>query len=147
VSAVTGTNSKTSVVTFSRQLLTAAGVPTATLSSLGLTTPLRREGHPVLAPGAAELGELASDVQADGAQVLVLEAHSRALARGALEVDVAACTNFSPDHFDVYRDMAGQEAAKRRLLTELLRVDGTAVLDPGEPVGRRLIQVCRERVV
>ena len=150
VAAVTGTNGKTSVVTFTRQLLTAAGVPTASLSSLGLCTPLRDAADPELVPGAAELGELASDVQADGAQVLVLEAHSRALARGALdllEVDVAACTNLTPDHLDVHGDMAGYEAAKRRLFTALLRVDGAAVVDCDEPVGRRLAQVCRERGV
>ena len=150
VAAVTGTNGKTSVVGFTRQLLAAGGVPAASLSSVGLTTPLRHEADPVLAPGAAELRELATDVQADGARVLVLEAHSRALARGALdalEVDVAAGTNLSPDHLDVHGDMAAYEAAKRRLFTERLRGDGVAVLDLAEPVGRRLSQVCADRGV
>lgn len=134
--AVTGTNGKSSVVAFAHQFLSAAGIESAVLGSLGYASGRGRTSAPAVGKGRTALPEFARHVARGGVKVLMLEAYSAALARGLfdlLRVDVAVFTNLGADHLDVHGSMEAYGAAKLRLFTTILTTGGTAVLDSREP--------------
>ncbi len=60
-------------------------------------------------------------------------------------LSAAAFTNLSRDHFDYHGSVADYLAAKRRLFSELLPPEGTAVLNADQPQFEPLAEVCRAR--
>ena len=59
-------------------------------------------------------------------------------------MSAAAFTNLTRDHLDYHGDMEFYRAAKERLFAELLRPDGTAVLNADSPEFAGLAVLCRE---
>jgi UDP-N-acetylmuramoyl-L-alanyl-D-glutamate--2,6-diaminopimelate ligase len=148
VVAVTGTNGKTSVVSFTRQLWTLLGHPAAALGTLGLDAPagLSATGHTT--PDPVALHRLLAELAVAGVDHLALEASSHGLDQHRLDgvrFQAAAFTNLSRDHFDYHGDVAHYLAAKQRLFSELLPAEGTAVLNADQPSFESLAEVCRAR--
>ncbi len=152
IAAVTGTNGKTSVVTFLRQIWSALGHRAASAGTLG--TMARGGGLHLDYPGSlttpdpADLHETLADLAAHGVDCLAMEASSHGLDQFRLDgvrVGLAAFTNLSRDHLDYHGDEAAYLAAKRRLFTELLEMDGTAVINADSPVYDDLADLCRRR--
>ena len=105
---ITGTNGKSTTTALVANILSAAGIESATGGNLGV---------PAMALPA--LGD---------AGVYVLEMSSYMLERLAtLRFDAAALLNLSPDHLDRHGDMAGYVAAKRRVF-DRQGADGVAVV-------------------
>jgi len=136
--AVTGTNGKTTTALLARHLLAARTGGAATVGTLGVTGPegrIRPGTEGLTTPDPVRLARILRDLRAEGVGVLTLEASSHALAQhrlDALEISVAVFTNLSRDHLDYHGDLVGYRSAKLRLL-ELLRPDGTAVANAGDP--------------
>lgn len=140
VVAVTGTNGKTSTSWFLRDALTALGRDCALLGTLGA---LHHEqcldtGHTT--PDVVSLHRLLARFRDGGADSVVMEASSHALAQNRLDgVPVAAAvfTNLSHEHLDYHGDMEAYYRAKARLFQrpEL----GLAVVNDGDASGRRLL--------
>jgi UDP-N-acetylmuramoylalanine--D-glutamate ligase len=128
VVAVTGTQGKSSTVTFATQLARAAGIDAAPGGNLGgsLLASLEAER-----PGALRLLELSS---------YQLEALSPAPPRVARAV---AVTTVLPDHLDRHGDLESYASAKARVL-ELLQPGGAALLPSEGPLAA--IQAPRARV-
>jgi len=83
-----------------------------------------------------------------GVEHLALEASSHGLDQYRLDgvrISAAAFTNLSRDHLDYHLDMATYLAAKRRLFTELLLPDGTAVLNADAPEFESLVEAMDSR--
>jgi len=131
--AVTGTNGKTSVVTFCRQILTHLGRSAASMGTLGVIAGEEAITGPALtSPDAADVARLLAELTGRGVTHLALEASSHGLDQRRLDgVRLAAggFTNFSQDHLDYHRDMAAYLAAKLRLFEALLPRGATAVLN------------------
>jgi len=132
VAAVTGTNGKTSVASFTRQIWRHGGREAASLGTLGLFP--ARPGAPasLTTPDPVELHHCLAGLAEDGIDRLVVEASSHGLDQYRLDgirITVAAFTNLSRDHLDYHHDMASYLAAKMRLFDELLAPGGTAVLN------------------
>ena len=148
VVAVTGTNGKTSVAGFTRQIWTALGLQAGSLGTLGLEAPgVRRPGN-LTTPDPVQLHALLAEVAAAGIDHLALEASSHGLDQHRLDgvrLVAAAFTNLSRDHFDYHGSFAEYLAAKRRLFSELLPPEGTAVLNADQPEYASLAEVCRGR--
>jgi UDP-N-acetylmuramoyl-L-alanyl-D-glutamate--2,6-diaminopimelate ligase len=133
VVAVTGTNGKTSVATFCRQIFAHCGHSAASLGTLGL----QLEGEDLTPPGlttpdAADVARLAADLAGRGVTHLALEASSHGLDQRRLDgltLKAAGFTNLSQDHLDYHATMAGYREAKLRLFTALLPRGATAVLN------------------
>ena len=133
VVAVTGTNGKTSVATFCRQLFARLGHRSASLGTLGL----QLEGEDLTSPGlttpdAADVARFAADLAARGVTHLALEASSHGLDQRRLDglsVKAAGFTNLTQDHLDYHGDMASYRQAKLRLFSTLMPRGGTAVLN------------------
>src|SRR5699024_7280578 len=124
VTAVTGTDGKTSVATTTLQLLRAAGLRAAGCDSTGIThvegrvRPANSRGPPQSLPHL-----IAAQVAA-GAEAMSLEAFVGILKAGLLahvEVDVAVCTGLERDHLDVHGSLEQSWGAKLRLFEEHLR--------------------------
>ncbi len=136
--AVTGTNGKTSVVSYAQQLLTACGRPAASYGSLGVVTPTSTDPEPELPPDDRTIPALIEELD-DEVEVLVFEATSFALARGVLDrlrLRAGVFTNLAQDHLDVHGgSMSVYLGAKSRLFTELLPASATAILGDDDASG------------
>ncbi len=148
VVAVTGTNGKTSVASFTRQIWRHGGYEAASLGTLGLFP--ARPGAPesLTTPDPVELHRCLAGLAEDGVDHLVVEASSHGLDQYRLDgirIGAAAFTSLSRDHLDYHRDMASYLAAKLRLFDELLAPNGTAVLNADLPIYEELRSRCTRR--
>lgn len=137
VTAITGTNGKSSVTHFVSQVLAKAhrcGVSGTT--GIGLVGDTRPSTHTT--PDAVALQRSVADMVMAGATHLAMEASSHALVQGrmnGMEVDCAVFTNLSHEHLD-YHDTMGDYAEAKRALFECYGAS-TAVINLDDEVGRR----------
>lgn len=118
VTAVTGTNGKTSVAWLLLQAWQALGYQSAYIGTLGQgdldgLTPLKNT-----TPSALEMQALLADFRQRGYQRVSVEVSSHALSQGrdkGLHVRHAIFTNLSRDHLDYHNTMAEYQQAKARL--------------------------------
>jgi len=146
VAAVTGTNGKTSVAHFTREIWAALGQPAASLGTLGMVTPEGRRPGALTTPDPVALHRDLCDLARGGIEQAVIEASSHGLHQFRLDgvaVTAAAFTNLTRDHLDYHGDMDSYRAAKDRLFTELLVPGGRAVLNADSAEFPRLARLCR----
>lgn len=137
VVAVTGTNGKTSVAAFCRQIFNHAGKKAASMGTLGVraTGPgLDEQLTPpgLTTPDAADVAELMSILAAKGVTHVALEASSHGVDQRRLDgVDLVAAgfLNLTQDHLDYHHTMEAYRSAKLRLFEILLPRGATAVLN------------------
>lgn len=135
--AVTGTNGKTSVATFCRQIWAAMGLKSASMGTLGVISQKGATTHALTGPGltspdAADAARLLSELAALEVTHLALEASSHGIDQRRLDgvaLKAAAFTNLTQDHLDYHGDMDAYRAAKLRLFETLLPRGRTAVLN------------------
>jgi UDP-N-acetylmuramoyl-L-alanyl-D-glutamate--2,6-diaminopimelate ligase len=148
IAAVTGTNGKTSVAHFTREIWTALGHKAASLGTLGLVTPQGRRTGALTTPDPVALHRDLAELAEAGIDHAAVEASSHGLAQYRLDgvrVAAAAFTNLTRDHLDYHGDMESYRAAKERLFADLLVAGGGAVLNADSPEFNRLAGLCRER--
>ncbi len=146
--AVTGTNGKTSVASFTSQIWHALGHEAASLGTLGLQPPRADAPASLTTPDPVELHRCLASLARDRVDHVVLEASSHGLDQFRLDgirVSAAAFTNLTRDHLDYHGSMEAYLAAKMRLFSELLQPDGTAVVNLDDPAGAQVVEVCRAR--
>jgi UDP-N-acetylmuramoyl-L-alanyl-D-glutamate--2,6-diaminopimelate ligase len=148
VAAVTGTNGKTSVAVFLREIWTALGKQAASMGTIGVVTP---KGEITLAhttPGPIELHKLLAQLQADGIEHLALEASSHGLDQYRLDgVKLAAVgfTNLTRDHMDYHPTFEAYRDAKLRLFRELAGEDAVAVVNEDAEHGQDFAEAAKAR--
>jgi UDP-N-acetylmuramoyl-L-alanyl-D-glutamate--2,6-diaminopimelate ligase len=136
--AVTGTNGKTSVATFCRQIFQRLGHRSASMGTLGVTISDPVTGDQQITPpglttpDAADVAELMAKVAAMGVTHMALEASSHGIDQRRLDgvqLKAAGFLNLTQDHLDYHGDMVRYGRAKMRLFETLLPRGGTAVLN------------------
>ncbi len=136
--AVTGTNGKTSVATFCRQIFQRLGHRSASMGTLGVTISDPVAGDQQITPpglttpDAADVAELMAKVAAMGVTHMALEASSHGIDQRRLDgvqLKAAGFLNLTQDHLDYHGDMVRYGRAKMRLFETLLPRGGTAVLN------------------
>ena len=145
--AVTGTNGKTSVVTFARQIWTALGHAAINIGTTGVegaweaasahTTPDPITLHYMLAQAAAA-----------GVTHAAMEASSHGLDQRRLDgvrLKAAGFTNFTQDHLDYHGTFEAYFAAKAALFDRVLPEDGTAVINMADPRGHDMAMIATAR--
>src|ERR1700704_3445312 len=148
IAAVTGTNGKTSVAHFTREIWTDLGHPAASLGTLGLVSPAGRRAGALTTPDPVALHRDLAELAAQGIEHAAIEASSHGLAQFRLDgvaVAAAAFTNLTRDHLDYHGDMAAYRGAKQRLFRDLLAPDGTAILNADSAEFAGLSALCRAR--
>ncbi len=131
--AVTGTNGKTSVAAFCRQIFAAAGRASASMGTLGVRAGDVQITPPGLTtPDAADVARLLADLAGRGVTHLALEASSHGIDQRRLDgvkLTAAGFLNLTQDHLDYHGTMGVYRAAKLRLFDTLLPRGAAAVLN------------------
>ena len=123
VAAVTGTNGKTSVVDFLRQIWTLAGRRAASLGTLGLIAPGHPGGGGLTTPDPVALAATMTALSRAGVEHAAIEASSHGLDQCRLDgltFAAGAITNLTRDHLDYHGSMEAYRTAKLRLFQVLL---------------------------
>ncbi|SFR12852.1 UDP-N-acetylmuramoyl-L-alanyl-D-glutamate--2,6-diaminopimelate ligase [Poseidonocella sedimentorum] len=145
--AVTGTNGKTSVATFCRQIwmemdhaainLGTTGVEGVWTAPLAHTTPDPVTLHRVLAEAAQQ-----------GVTHAAMEASSHGLAQNRLDgvqLEAAGFTNFTQDHLDYHQSFEAYFHAKAGLFARVLGDEGVAVINIDDARGADMTDIAAAR--
>jgi UDP-N-acetylmuramoyl-L-alanyl-D-glutamate--2,6-diaminopimelate ligase len=147
VVAVTGTNGKTSVASFTRQIWAALDRVAVNLGTTGVEGAYAAPGLHTT-PDAITLHRLLADMAAEGVSHVAMEASSHGLDQRRMEgvrLAAAGFTNLTQDHLDYHGTMEAYYAAKARLFTELLPEGGVAAINLDDPRGADLAAACAAR--
>ncbi|MDZ4696576.1 MAG: UDP-N-acetylmuramoyl-L-alanyl-D-glutamate--2,6-diaminopimelate ligase [Deltaproteobacteria bacterium] len=150
LTAVTGTNGKTTTAHIVESMLAAAGRRPGMVGTVVYRYAGINEEAPLTTPGSLALHELFDRMVGAGCCDVVLEASSHALVQHRLSgcrFRAAALTNVTQDHLDYHKTMAAYFDAKAILFEALLEPDGTAVLQVDREDGRRMLPRVRGRVL
>lgn len=146
ICAITGTNGKTSIADFIRQIIFAMGENAASLGTLGI---IKNNFEPIVGanttPETVTIHQELSDLAHDGFNYLAMEASSHGICEyriGGIKIKVAGFTNLTRDHLDYHKTMENYFQAKKMLFTELLEPNGLAVLNADIEVYPALKQAC-----
>ncbi len=132
IAAVTGTNGKTSVAHFTRQIWAKLGYQAAYLGTLGAITPAGEIGGSLTTPDPAKLHTMLAEMANAGVTHLAMEASSHGLHQfriDGVKIAIAGFTNITRDHLDYHGSMAAYLAAKLRLFSDVMADSSTAVLN------------------
>jgi UDP-N-acetylmuramoyl-L-alanyl-D-glutamate--2,6-diaminopimelate ligase len=146
--AVTGTNGKTSVASFVRQLWTGQGLKAASLGTVGVVTPSGTQALKHTTPDPIELHAILAGLAKQGVTNLALEASSHGLQQRRVDgvsFAAGAFTNISRDHLDYHANFEDYFAQKLRLFTELLPPGAAAVIDVDSEAGMRVAAMSQAR--
>ncbi|WP_425084958.1 UDP-N-acetylmuramoyl-L-alanyl-D-glutamate--2,6-diaminopimelate ligase [Ruegeria profundi] len=145
--AVTGTNGKTSVATFVRQIWSELGHAAVNLGTTGVegawTAPLAHT-----TPEPITLHRCLSEAAENGATHAAMEASSHGLEQRRLDgVHLAAAgfSNFTQDHLDYHETFEAYFGAKMGLFDRVLPEDGTAVINLSDPKGAQVRKITEAR--
>lgn len=137
VVAVTGTNGKTSVATFTRQIWSLLGLASVNIGTTGVEGAVSAHlAHTT--PEPVTLHRLLSEVAGRGVRHAAMEASSHGLDQRRLDgvrLTAAAFTNLSQDHLDYHADFEEYFSAKAGLFDRVLSEDGAAVINLDDPRG------------
>jgi len=147
LAAVTGTNGKTSVASFTRQIWENAGAQAVNFGTTGVegavSAPLA-----MTTPEPVELHGLLADLAAEGVTHAAMEASSHGLAQRRLDgvhLTAAAFTNITRDHLDYHTDFKDYFNAKMGLFSRVLGEGRIAVINTDDAAAGDLIQIANAR--
>lgn len=145
--AVTGTNGKTSVTTFARQIWMTMGHAAVNLGTTGVEgaweAPLAHT-----TPDPLTLHRMLADAAAYGITHAAMEASSHGLDQHRLDgvhLRAAGFTNFTQDHLDYHKTFEAYFAAKMALFARVLPDDGVAVVNIDDPKGPEVARLATQR--
>lgn len=131
---VTGTNGKSSVAGFTRQIWTHLGLKSASIGTLGIEGPGYIGGEGLTTPDPVDLHCELAAMARDGVDHVAMEASSHGLDQHRMDgvrFAAAAFTNLSHEHLDYHETMEAYRQAKLRLFEELIPRGGTCVVNTG----------------
>ena len=145
--AVTGTNGKTSVASFTRQIWLELGLEAVNFGTAGVegafTAPMTHT-----TPEPITLHKLLSEMAGQGITHAAMEASSHGLEQRRLDgvhLMAAAFTNFTQDHLDYHATFHEYFNAKAGLFRRVLAQDGVAVINMDDPKGADMASIANER--
>ena len=146
--AVTGTNGKTSVSVFVRQIWAAMGFRAASLGTIGIIGPDGAVELKHTTPDPVKLQEAVAALADQRIEHLAIEASSHGLAQHRLDglhISAAAFTNFTRDHLDYHKTLEDYFDAKMMLFENLLCPGSPAVINADMPEAQEIIRRCKAR--
>jgi len=141
VFGVTGTNGKTSIVSWIAQALQSLGTRCGAIGTLGVS--LGDQAWPTnnTTPDAATVHTSLRDLKHAGAQAVAMEVSSHALELhrvSGVRFDTVVFTNLTQDHLDFHGSMAAYGAAKAKLFTDYTATH--RVINADDPFGAELLR-------
>ncbi|GAB5445583.1 MAG: UDP-N-acetylmuramoyl-L-alanyl-D-glutamate--2,6-diaminopimelate ligase [Gymnodinialimonas sp.] len=147
--AVTGTNGKTSVASFTRQIWEALNLNAVNIGTTGVEGAYEAPGIHTTPEPVTLHGVLAQMAEA-GVTHAAMEASSHGLDQKRMDgvrLAAAAFTNLTQDHLDYHGSMEAYFEAKLRLFTGLMPEGGVAVVNLDDSYGVRVAEACEERAI
>lgn len=151
VVGVTGTNGKTSVVNFTRQLWELLGHKAASVGTMGFQSDVAVSGIDDLmltSPDPFALHEMLMTAKKAGITHLALEASSHGIDQhriDGVEFCAGGFTNLSHDHLDYHGNMDDYFTAKARFFKDVIPEGETAVLNADTNYFEPLVQISKEK--
>ena len=147
VVGVTGTNGKTSIASFCRQIWSELGFAAVNIGTTGVEgahdAPLSHT-----TPDPITLHRVLADCDAAGVTHAAMEASSHGLEQRRLDgvrIQAAGFSNFSQDHLDYHGTFDAYFAAKAGLFARVLPEDGVAVINMDDPKGPAMAEIATAR--
>lgn len=134
--AVTGTNGKTSVSVFVRQIWEKMGFRAASLGTIGIVGPNGVIDLQHTTPDPVQIHSALAQLCSEGVEHLAVEASSHGLDQHRLDgmrISAGAFTNFTQDHLDYHKTFDDYFKAKMRLFEEVLHPGAVAVVNADIP--------------
>jgi UDP-N-acetylmuramoyl-L-alanyl-D-glutamate--2,6-diaminopimelate ligase len=145
--AVTGTNGKTSVASFTRQIWAALGHAAINIGTTGIEGAWEAPSSHTT-PDAVTLQKLLAAAAAGGVTHAAMEASSHGIDQRRLDgvrLRAAGFTNLTQDHLDYHGTMEAYFEAKSQLFTRLLPDDGVAVVNLDGAKGSEMAELALAR--
>ena len=147
ITAITGTNGKTTCAYLLAQCLEKLGSQAAYIGTIGWGRIAALEPAALTTPDVVTLHRVLASLRSRGVREVAMEVSSQALDQdrtAGVRLHSAAFTNLSRDHLDYHETMAAYGAAKARLFDapDLQHI----VINVGDDFGRRLAQSYDGRV-
>jgi len=140
--AATGTNGKSSVVSYCRQLFSLLGVRACSVGTIGMeysndidlsiVEKIVAESSSLTTPNAINFRHILHNLAKNNIHYLAFEASSQGLDQERLylvKVNVACFTSFSQDHLDYHKNEEHYLLSKLKLFTDNLLPTGIAILN------------------
>jgi len=149
--AVTGTNGKSSVVHFCREIWSELGKKGGSIGTLGAVysqannIPKEAPESVLTTPDVATLHHMLESSAREGCEYIAIEASSHGLAQkrfAGITVQAAGFTNLTQDHLDYHHTMEAYLAAKLKLFTGVLESNGVAVINADDSAAADFAQYC-----
>jgi len=141
ITAITGTNGKTTCAYLLAQCLEKLGMQAAYIGTVGWGRIGALQQATLTTPDVVTLHRMLASLRASGVREVAMEVSSQALDQdrtAGVRMHSAAFTNLSRDHLDYHQTMAAYGAAKARLFAAPDLKD--AVINVGDAFGRELAQ-------
>ncbi len=139
--AVTGTNGKSSVAEFFRQIFYLNKIPVASIGTLGIKENNKTKKLSLTSPDIISLHKKLEKLKNNKIDNVILEASSHGLSQGRLDgIDFKAgiFTNFSQDHLDYHKTMKNYFNSKMILFSKLLKKNRVVITDNSSKYYKKL---------
>ncbi|MBL9099068.1 MAG: UDP-N-acetylmuramoyl-L-alanyl-D-glutamate--2,6-diaminopimelate ligase [Alphaproteobacteria bacterium] len=146
--AVTGTNGKTSVASFVRQIWTTLGLKAASFGTVGVIAPSGTKALNLTTPDPIEIHRLLAELAGEGVDHVAFEASSIGLQQHRTDgvvMQAAGFTNLTRDHLDYHGTFEAYEQAKLRLFAEVLPPGAAAVINADSPSREAFARIAAAR--
>ena len=152
LTAVTGTNGKTSTAFFCAQSFALLGVKSAFIGTIGIFTFQNTNTETISAaelttPDIISFYRLLHEIKQKGVEDVFFEASSIGLAQNrisGLKIKTAIFTNFTQDHLDYHKTMDAYFKSKMLLFSSLLLKNGMAIVNmEDEKIYEGISQTCK----
>lgn len=137
IAGITGTNGKTSTAQIASQIWALLGVNGGSIGTLGAEV-LGRTGQALhleighTTPDPVTLHNALQQTKRAGCAHMAMEVSSHGLAQfrcDGIKFNACAFTNITQDHLDYHKDFSDYFSAKKRLFSDLLDQDATAIIN------------------
>ena len=150
ISAVTGTNGKTSIVNFLYQIWKKNNIRGASFGTLGIKYKNIYKKTKLTTLDAITLHRELDNLKKSKINFLAMEASSHALVQKRMDkvkISFALFTNLSRDHLDYHKDMKNYFSSKKRLFESLLDKKGKAVICIDNKYGKEIKNICDKKKI
>lgn len=151
ICAVTGTNGKTSIVHFCRQLWEMLGENSASIGTTGIDLSgddiYKISGPAMTSFDQVRFHQILSDLYERNYKYLAIESSSHGLDQHRIDgatIYAAAFTNLTQDHLDYHETFENYFNAKMRLFKEVMPKGSVAVINSDDEYSAKVIKIAKD---
>lgn len=148
VVGITGTNGKTTTSYLLKNILEISGKAVGLIGTIEYLIKDKIYESKHTTPEASNFQSLLREMADNGCDYVVSEVSSHSLAQRRVDYtrfSAAVFTNLTRDHLDFHNTMEEYFEAKKRLFTDLLIDNGSAIINLDDPYGQRLASELKDQ--